>query len=36
MSRQVYSSSKSVERFELVCHGVQDIGGHKVEQGSLF
>ena len=27
---------KSVERFELVCHGVQDIGGHKVEQGSLF
>ena len=27
---------RSVERFELVCHGVQDIGGHKVEQGSLF
>lgn len=27
---------KSVERFERVCHGVQDIGGHKVEQGSLF
>ena len=27
---------QSVERFELVCHGVQDIGGHKVEQGSLF
>lgn len=27
---------KSVDRLELVCHGVQDIGGHKVEQGSLF
>lgn len=27
---------KSVERFERVYHGVQDIGGHKVEQGSLF
>lgn len=27
---------KSVERFERVCHDVQDIGGHKVEQGSLF
>lgn len=26
----------AVERFERVCHGVQDIGGHKVEQGSLF
>ena len=41
MSQQVYSSLKgyfdqSVERFERVCHGVQDIGGHKVEQGSLF
>lgn len=23
-------------RFERVCHGVQVIGGHKVEQGSLF
>lgn len=27
---------QSVERFERVCHGVQVIGGHKVEQGSLF
>ena len=27
---------KSVERFELVGHGVQDIGGYKVEQGSRF
>lgn len=27
---------KSVECFERVCHGVQVIGGHKVEQGSLF
>lgn len=30
------SFDQSVERFERVCHGVQVIGGHKVEQGSLF
>lgn len=27
---------QSVERFERRCHGVQDIGGHWIEQGSLF